>query len=49
MEDIYRRLSKPQQIWLENQVGPHVAIKDFVTNLLVEKFLAIGAPNQNAV
>lgn len=40
MEDIFRSLSDAQQDWLADQVGPHIAIKDYVRNLLVKEFLA---------
>lgn len=39
MEDIYRSLSPDQIIWLGNQLGPRLSIKDFILNLLVEKFV----------
>lgn len=44
MEDIYLSLPDNQKAWLENQMGPHLHIKDFVRNLLVEKFLSIPNP-----
>jgi hypothetical protein len=40
MEDIYKRLSPAQKSWLENQVGPHITVKDLVTSLLVRAFLS---------
>ena len=40
MESIYEDLPAPQQDWLEKQLGPNINIKDFVHNLLVEKYLA---------
>ena len=39
MEDIYNTLSPSQRNWLETQLGPHQSIKNFVRNLLVERFL----------
>lgn len=39
MEDLYTSMSKQQQEWLANQLGPHISIKDFMRNLLVEAFL----------
>lgn len=39
MEDIYRSLSEPQQNWLIHQLGPHISIKDYVLNMLVERFI----------
>jgi transposase len=40
MEDIYKSLSSAQQDWLVDQLGPHLSIKDFVRNMLVEKYVA---------
>jgi hypothetical protein len=40
MEDIYQSLTDNQKDWLENQLGPKLNIKDFVKNLLVERFLS---------
>ncbi len=40
MEDIYNSLSKEQIAWLSEQLGPRLSIKDFMLNLLVEKFVA---------
>jgi hypothetical protein len=40
MEDVWVSLSKQQQDWLVNQLGPHISVKDFVRNLLVKEFLA---------
>lgn len=40
MEDVYRSLSPDQQRWLEDQVGPHISIKDLVKNLLVERYIS---------
>ena len=39
MEDIFVTLSEPQQEWLADQLGPHISIKGFVKNLLVEAFI----------
>jgi hypothetical protein len=46
MEDIYMGLTPSQQKWLASQLGPHVSIKDFIKNMLVERFI-IGE-NTNA-
>ena len=46
MEDIYKSLSKPQQDWLINQLGPHISIKDYVRNLLVKDYLSRNQSNQ---
>lgn len=40
MEGIYLSLSPAQQDWLASQLGPQISIRDFVHNLLIEKFLA---------
>jgi hypothetical protein len=40
MEDIYTALSPAQQKWLAAQLGPHISIKDFVKNMLVERFVS---------
>ena len=39
MEDIYMSLPKDQQAWLEDQLGAHISIKDFVRKLLVKEYL----------
>lgn len=40
MEGVVKRLSSNQADWLADQLGPHLSIKDFVTNLLVKAYLA---------
>lgn len=39
MEDIYTALSAPQQRWLVQQLGPHISVKDFILNMLVERYI----------
>ena len=39
MEDIIVTLSVDQQEWLVNQLGPHISVKDFVRNLIVEEYV----------
>lgn len=39
MEDIYKSLSSDQQDWLASQLGPHLSVKDFMKNLLVERYI----------
>lgn len=39
MEDVYAKLTPTQQQWLVGQLGPHISIKDFILNLLVERFI----------
>lgn len=38
MEDVFKRLTPAQQDWLADQLGPHISIKDFMVNLIAEKF-----------
>ena len=40
MDEIYKSLTPDQQAWLEDQLGPHIAIRDFVKNLLVKEHLS---------
>lgn len=37
MEDIASRLTPAQMDWLADQLGPHLSVKDFVTNLLAKE------------
>jgi hypothetical protein len=39
MEDIFTDLTVTQQDWIADQLGPHLSIKDFVRNLLVQRFI----------
>lgn len=39
MEDIYNSMSPAQQKWLIQQLGPHISIKDYILNMLVERFI----------
>ena len=39
MEDIIVMFSDDQQEWLVNQLGPHISVKDFVRNLIVEEYV----------
>jgi hypothetical protein len=43
MEDIVKTISEEQAEWLADQLGPHMPIKTFITNLVVEKFVAAQA------
>lgn len=47
MEDIYNSMTEQQQRWLIQQVGPHISIKSFVLNLIVERFIK-GTPNDQS-
>jgi hypothetical protein len=38
MEDVANKLSPAQMDWLADQLGPHLSIKDFVTNLLAKEY-----------
>jgi hypothetical protein len=40
MESIHESLAPAQQEWLAEQLGPKISIRDFVHNLLVEKYLS---------
>jgi len=40
MEDIVKDLSPGQVDWIADQLGPHLSIKDFIKNMLVEQYLA---------
>lgn len=39
MEDVVKQMSEEQAEWLADQLGPHLNIKTFITNLVVEKFV----------
>jgi hypothetical protein len=39
MDQIYYSLTPAQQLWLQGQLGPHIAIKDYVRSLLVKAYL----------
>ena len=39
MEDIFVTLSTDQQDWLADQLGPHLHVKNFMKNLLVEAYI----------
>ena len=39
MEDIIGKLTTQQVDWLADELGPHLSVKDFVTNLLVEEYI----------
>lgn len=39
MEEIYNSLSPEQQAWLESQLGPKISIQDFITNLLITRYV----------
>jgi hypothetical protein len=44
MESIYMQMSPRQREWLENQLGPTINIKDFVLNLITEKYISERNP-----
>lgn len=48
MEDIVTTMTVSQLEWLADQLGPHLSIKDFVRNALVEKFVASRESNAHA-
>lgn len=39
MEGIYESLTKDQQEWLADQLGPTIPIKDYVRMLIVERYI----------
>ncbi len=40
MEDVLGRLTTDQQDWVADQLGPHLSIKDLISNLLAKEFIA---------
>lgn len=40
MEDVLMRLPENQLNWVETKLGPHHSIKDFVTSLIVNAYIA---------
>ena len=44
MEEIYNQLSNDQKLWLESQLGPKLPIKDFILNLLVQRYIESQNP-----
>jgi IS30 family transposase len=44
MESIYESMTPRQREWLENQLGPTHTIKDYVRNLLIERFISDQNP-----
>lgn len=40
MEEIFNSMSLSQQVWLTDQLGPHLSIRDFIKNMLAEQFIA---------
>jgi hypothetical protein len=47
MEDVATRLNPAQMDWLADQLGPHLSIKDYITNLLANEYQR--QQNQKAV
>lgn len=43
MEDVIKTMSEAQAEWLADQLGPHLSIKDFITNLIVAKYVEAQA------
>jgi hypothetical protein len=39
MEDVLMKMPIAQLEWVENQLGPHYSIKDFVRNLITNAYL----------
>ncbi len=44
MKDIVSMISEEQAEWLADQLGPHLSVKQFMANLLVEKFVDSQTP-----
>lgn len=44
MEEIYNQLSNDQKLWLESQLGPKLPVKDFILNLLVQRYIESQNP-----
>lgn len=42
MEDIFNMLTSAQQDWLSDQLGPHIPVKNYVHNLLVQAYMNQG-------
>lgn len=40
MEDIFLQLPVDQKEWMADQLGPHLSVKDFMKNLIVEKYIS---------
>lgn len=46
MEDVFTSLGSANREWLADQLGPHLSIKQYVTNLLVKEYQRATQPNQ---
>jgi hypothetical protein len=44
MEEIYNQLSDSQKSWLEAQLGPKLPVKDFILNLIVQRYIESQNP-----
>jgi IS30 family transposase len=38
-QDIYERLTPEQRKWLADKLGPHISIKDYITNLIQSSYV----------
>lgn len=47
MEDVFTSLGNAHQEWLADQLGPHLSIKQYVTNLLVKEYQRVTQPSQS--
>lgn len=47
MEDVLSNLTSVQADWLADQLGPHLSIKQFITNLLAKEYLAQTQKNES--
>jgi hypothetical protein len=48
MEDVVTSMPAAAVEWLADQLGPHLSIKDYIRNTLVEKFVAAKERNATA-
>lgn len=40
METIYNDLSPDQKAWLQDKLGPHISVHNYIKNLLVKEYLS---------
>lgn len=44
MEDVLSMLNESQQNWLADQLGPHISVKEYVRNLIVQEYVRVNKP-----
>jgi len=47
MEDVYDALPGPTREWLISQIGPQISVKDFVKNLIAERYIESLSQGKN--